>query len=179
VRRKTGFTLIELLVVIAIIAILAAILFPVFARARAQARKTSCLAHLKQIGLATGMYASDYDGVLPYVSPKPSAETFGREAVSVVLYPYTKNQQIFRCPSDGSYYKTEFSSYQWLEIFNGQAMDAPAFFGQDLSEVPYLFDVDSAWHGGDDSVTPPDFKKNCLWLDGHAKFMTKVPSDLL
>src|SRR5687768_6991409 len=60
VRRK-GFTLIELLVVIAIIAILAAILFPVFAQARAQARKTQCLSNLKQIGLGSLMYAQDYD----------------------------------------------------------------------------------------------------------------------
>src|SRR5579872_3878616 len=60
-RRRTGFTLIELLVVIAIIAILAAILFPVFARAREQARKTSCLSNLKQIGTASMMYAQDYD----------------------------------------------------------------------------------------------------------------------
>jgi len=64
-RRTRGFTLIELLVVIAIIAILAAILFPVFARAREQARKTACLSNLKQIGLAAGMYAEDYDEAYP------------------------------------------------------------------------------------------------------------------
>jgi prepilin-type N-terminal cleavage/methylation domain-containing protein len=67
-RFNTAFTLIELLVVIAIIAILAAILFPVFARAREQARKTACLSNLKQIGTATLMYAQDYDETLcpPY-----------------------------------------------------------------------------------------------------------------
>jgi len=62
---RRGFTLIELLVVIAIIAILAAILFPVFATARNQARKTQCISNLKQIGTAFGMYAEDYDGLLP------------------------------------------------------------------------------------------------------------------
>src|SRR5436190_17434902 len=60
-RRREGFTLIELLVVIAIIAILAAILFPVFARAREAARKTSCISNLKQLGLAANMYKQDYD----------------------------------------------------------------------------------------------------------------------
>ncbi|UCH34100.1 MAG: prepilin-type N-terminal cleavage/methylation domain-containing protein, partial [Armatimonadota bacterium] len=64
-RKNRGFTLIELLVVIAIIAILAAILFPVFARAREAARKATCLSNLKQIALAAIMYAQDYDEVLP------------------------------------------------------------------------------------------------------------------
>ncbi len=62
---RKGFTLIELLVVIAIIAILAAILFPVFAKAREKARQTSCLSNMKQIGLASMMYAQDYDERLP------------------------------------------------------------------------------------------------------------------
>jgi prepilin-type N-terminal cleavage/methylation domain-containing protein len=64
-KQGTGFTLIELLVVIAIIAILAAILFPVFARARENARRASCQSNLKQIGLGFLMYAQDYDSVLP------------------------------------------------------------------------------------------------------------------
>src|SRR5438132_3273033 len=64
-RRHAGFTLIELLVVIAIIAILAAILFPVFAQARDKARQTACLSNLKQLSLGVLMYAQDYDEVLP------------------------------------------------------------------------------------------------------------------
>ena len=64
-RRDHGFTLIELLVVIAIIAILAAILFPVFAKAREKSRQTSCLSNLKQLALAMAQYAQDYDEVLP------------------------------------------------------------------------------------------------------------------
>ena len=65
-NRRTGFTLIELLVVIAIIAILAAILFPVFAQAREKARQTSCLSNAKQLGLGISMYVQDYDETMPF-----------------------------------------------------------------------------------------------------------------
>src|SRR5438445_10640700 len=78
--RKSGFTLIELLVVIAIIAILAAILFPVFARARESARRATCLSNLKQLGTAFQMYAQDYDETYPsglvLAVPGPAAGTY-------------------------------------------------------------------------------------------------------
>lgn len=90
---RKGFTLIELLVVIAIIAILAAILFPVFGRAREKARQTSCLSNTKQIGLAAAMYAQDWDECLP--TGDRSANVWWYE----IIAPYTKNKQIFTCPS--------------------------------------------------------------------------------
>ena len=96
--RRRGFTLIELLVVIAIIAILAAILFPVFARAREKARQASCQSNLKQITLAMAMYAQDYDDSLPYTI---SGSMTGRLwSVFEAIEPYSKNQQIVICPSD-------------------------------------------------------------------------------
>lgn len=104
-----GFTLIELLVVIAIIAILAAILFPVFARARENARRTSCMSNLKQIGTATMMYLQDYDETYPveYWSANgpgsyrlPDGRTFrGYAPWPLQLYPYIKSTQVFVCPS--------------------------------------------------------------------------------
>jgi len=100
---RRGFTLIELLVVIAIIAILAAILFPVFARAREKARQTSCLSNVKQIMTGVLMYAQDYDEVLP---PADSWLTNDNRNPSLPttywyegIYPYVANWQIFICPS--------------------------------------------------------------------------------
>ena len=100
---KSAFTLIELLVVIAIIAILASILFPVFARARESARRTSCLSNLKQVGLGFVQYAQDYDERLPMTSWQPVAHTGGNDGRDMwwmdVLQPYVKSYQVFTCPS--------------------------------------------------------------------------------
>ncbi len=127
--RKSAFTLIELLVVIAIIAILAAILFPVFARVRENARKTSCLSNLKQIGLGMMQYVQDYDETIPdssIVANEPGSASLANYANGYQggthitswevrrflddgvtpagyggkLLPYTKSMQILICPSD-------------------------------------------------------------------------------
>lgn len=96
--RRKGFTLIELLVVIAIIAILAAILFPVFAKAREKARQSSCLSNVKQIALALLQYSQDFDERLPmlYTLPPNSADRVG---LIQVTQPYTKSYQVHDCPS--------------------------------------------------------------------------------
>ena len=94
---RRGFTLIELLVVIAIIAILAAILFPVFARAREKARQTQCLSNVKQLNLGILMYCQDYDEQFP-VLVVPSATRI--DTIFQTVQPYIKNQQLGRCPSD-------------------------------------------------------------------------------
>lgn len=101
--KRPAFTLIELLVVIAIIALLAAILFPVFARARQKARDTTCLSNMKQIGLAVQQYVQDYDGIYPIYyayNSVPSAGEPGHKGVEVLLQPYSKSTQLFKCPND-------------------------------------------------------------------------------
>ncbi|MEN6345241.1 MAG: DUF1559 domain-containing protein [Armatimonadia bacterium] len=109
--KRTGFTLIELLVVIAIIAILAAILFPVFARAREKARQASCQSNLKQIGLAFAMYVQDYDERFPrgatYVAPATILDPLNQGEWFLELAPYIKNTQVYNCPSA---VRTGFSS---------------------------------------------------------------------
>jgi len=122
-NKRSGFTLIELLVVIAIIAILAAILFPVFAQAREKARTISCLSNTKQIGLATMMYVQDYDETF-YSQPWPggcpdvgywAGATPGQpqQHWATLIYPYTKNGQLFRCPSfNGTTYVASYALWQ-------------------------------------------------------------------
>src|ERR1700712_669821 len=106
IRLNRGFTLIELLVVIAIIAILAAILFPVFAQTREKARQTSCLSNTKQLALALLQYSQDYDElIVPYavtVTPamsKSEGGTSPSERWNALIQPYCKSLAIFTCPS--------------------------------------------------------------------------------
>lgn len=109
-RTRHGFTLIELLVVIAIIAILAAILFPVFARAREKARQTACLSNAKQMALAFEMYVSDYDGRYPdLLMGRDHGDWSRMVAWTANLQPYVKNSEIFACPS-ASWRNTNFGT---------------------------------------------------------------------
>jgi len=121
-KHRKGFTLIELLVVIAIIAILAAILFPVFANAREKARQASCLSNLKQMGNAMMMYVQDYDDVFPMEYNGPDGITFFHRGSLVsttygcyqpLIYPYVNNKKVFMCPSSTRGYSAEAFSYDY------------------------------------------------------------------
>ena len=139
-KIRLGFTLIELLVVIAIIAVLAAILFPVFAQAREKARQTACVSNLKQIGSGLAMYVQDYDERLPDrhldlkgavgVSPLDGWKPWGAAWpvsdpragwAAIVLDPYLKNNEIWSCPS----VKAIFSGVQQVEQATNAAANAP------------------------------------------------------
>lgn len=158
-KSRQGFTLIELLVVIAIIAVLAAILFPVFARAREQARASSCLANLKELGTACQMYLQDNDGIYPtayYEATEQigdaTAELYcGHDTIADAahvtyvqnasvwsqLNPYIKNQGIWKCPSDSGMKTTptvgsRWSSYhyRWFLAVTHASMWGPAWLAQ-------------------------------------------------
>ena len=137
--RARGFTLIELLVVIAIIAILAAILFPVFAQARAKARATSCLSNVKQVGTAFHMYVQDYDEVTPNMwggsgTCLPTGQNCSHEWW-FGLYPYVKNIQLFYCPDRREGSATSYNAY-------GRALGATQYAGYGYNWGPI------GWRGG-------------------------------
>lgn len=130
---RRGFTLIELLVVIAIIAILAAILFPVFAKAREKARAASCLSNMRQLATGIRMYVQDYDERfmydsygpgISYTTPSGQVMTNSYMLWMFMVYPYVKNTQLFNCPSVGQTFVGAYTGnmrYGWNGGLNGKA----------------------------------------------------------
>jgi prepilin-type N-terminal cleavage/methylation domain-containing protein/prepilin-type processing-associated H-X9-DG protein len=116
--HPVAFTLIELLVVIAIIAILAAILFPVFAQAKAAAKQSQCLSNIRQIGLASFMYQNDFDDTYPPILPtQPPINGGGSwtRPYDTMISPYVKNDAIYFCPSDTA----NWPGYQQGDFWDG------------------------------------------------------------
>ncbi len=196
-----GFTLIELLVVIAIIAILAAILFPVFARVREKARQTTCLSNLKQLGLAAYMYSQDYDEWLPYDDldyDQSGDDSFGDGTWRGMLVPYCRNAQIFFCPGsqiasrafDGSWNDYGMNASYAINYAHWQPGSHTPPFGQPLAMIEaasscILLMESSGIHevanpDGEDAVAwVPDTAwalrhnggANYYFVDGHAKWL--------
>jgi prepilin-type N-terminal cleavage/methylation domain-containing protein/prepilin-type processing-associated H-X9-DG protein len=184
-RKSKGFTLIELLVVIAIIGILSAILFPVFARARENARRSSCMSNMKQIGLGVMMYTQDYDEHVPACYANNSDDSF--HTFADYIEPYTKNSQIYRCPSDSSTHKSSYGyNYFYLaphglsEAVSIAAMQKPSEtvmlvdsdYGRDYIYSPVNWKMNSGSLGGNDWgwVAPRHLETvSALWADGHVK----------
>jgi prepilin-type N-terminal cleavage/methylation domain-containing protein/prepilin-type processing-associated H-X9-DG protein len=176
---KKGFTLIELLVVIAIIAILAAILFPVFAKAREKARQTSCLSNIKQIALGILMYAQDYDERLPlaenwgpqWTPPTPQDLRSDNIWMHHLIYPYVKNWQIFTCPSTGYNTANGGCSYiwnhydAWGRFHSGQALAQVT----EVASAPMVWDIPYSYPGAHNEGI------NVGYVDGHGKWQRTMP----
>ena len=191
---RRGFTLIELLVVIAIIAILAAILFPVFAKAREKARQSSCLSNVKQLGLAFLSYAQDNDEQIPmYVD---TSYNFTQLAWWVVVQPYIKNTQVLLCPSAPKgtqytdygvnypnvsgvgnskslamiQYPAETCALTETENQNAAGRNGALYlcyspFTYGLGTISWAYYYGLAWPGRHNDGN------NCCFVDGHAKWL--------
>lgn len=192
-RRKSGFTLIELLVVIAIIAILAAILFPVFARARETARKSNCTNNLRNCATAIQVYWNDFDATLPGPNDANATVVFCTGEGSMALpptgaqaswaqkiYDYLKSRDILFCPSDSN---TSTLSYWW------KTAAAQAFWTQSTTQLPAKKESDfgyhsdqiilyerAGFHSGSGSLEA-NVQINVVYLDTHVKNVTLSAQD--
>ncbi len=185
---RRAFTVVEVLIVVAVIAILAGVLFPVLANARSEARKSTCLSNLHQLGSSIAMYSSDYDDHIPYSVDgftlatdllNPSSTDLDVVILStmprfeVVVQPYAKSVQILACPAehrfeyniegDVNYFRTYGSSYSYA-IY-------PAYMKWTIEDfsVPtqqYIASDIAPWHGGSDATS---FRINELFADFHVK----------
>ena len=190
--RRKGFTLIELLVVIAIIAILAAILFPVFARARENARKTPCLSNLKQVGLGLTQYLQDYDERMPAIYWGAGSQYLWPNGVTTAgmwmasIYPYVKNTQMFSCPSNPTKWAGQYIGNGFSYPINSTIATTAVTLAQIEYPAQCVANVDGwyYWSNGTNnyeatSGTPlggPSVKKwhfdgtIAVMVDGHAKW---------
>ncbi len=184
IKSRRAFTLIELLVVIAIIAILAAILFPVFAKAREKARQSSCQSNCKQQGLAVLQYAQDYDERMTpnyWDNGQPGQPVPAHQRTWAHLsYPYVKNTQIFRCPSNSSTSVTPGTAGAWVQIssnsygYSGWMSNRAAADIIAPAELLLLMDASSSWNDTCVNVGRLCFRHNqganFAFADGHVKW---------
>ena len=182
-----GFTLIELLAVLAIVALLTALLFPVFSQSKSRARITQCTSNLRQIGQAVAMYKSDYEDTYPngidgLNRPHDSSGELGTPdaflsslpAITDQLLVYTKSNVVFRCPADvfplspaepRTVDEAFGSSYRYASLYYGET----DVCWSDTSSLYYCYDFNGEWHTSKGTDVWNQWE-NYLYLDGHTRF---------
>lgn len=206
--RRRGFTLVEIVVVLAIVMLLAALLLPVLNSARVKGRQAACASNLRQLGLAVTMYTQDYDSLFPRGGDPTDINTnawqnafngqFAQDVkelrpLPIVMQPYVKSQDIWRCPADtgfdvaetGSgvplnarptsydafgtsyFYRTELTLRRKIDLVGFERKPPHTQHGP--SDINVLFDGVGLWHG---SKGPGERRYNVLMADGHVENMT-------
>lgn len=198
--RQHAFTLVELLVVIAIIVILAALLLPALSRTKRKALNITCVGQLKQLGIATRLYAEDQDGKLPVAEPLPSNPANPQKPlprISEVLGPYASKAattnltaSVFKCPGDRAwFFEAEGSSYQWNEWLNGKRIDlgeVNSGHGIAVSNGVVLWETNFTFAHAAVTTSllvdydefhprPPKSGRNVVYMDGHAATFAPPP----
>lgn len=187
-RDREAFTLIELLVVIAILAVLAAILFPVFSRAREKGRQASCMSNLKQLGAALTMYTDDHDGTYTRGQfwPFDDSHTW-IDAVG----PYVKNRAVFVCPTgarDPYGYGYNIAYWGWGDLLDGMhgINDITPVHQSQVpqpAETIWVVDMGRYWGCGlefgiEEPLRRHNGGANVLFVDGHVKWLQETPQRL-
>jgi prepilin-type N-terminal cleavage/methylation domain-containing protein/prepilin-type processing-associated H-X9-DG protein len=174
--RSSAFTLVELLVVISVIGILAAMLLPVFSKAKESAKATQCLSNLRQLGLGLQLFVDQNKQRLPVMYDRPvstnSFLTNFPSSPNVVLSNFVGSPLVWRCPSDDKQlFQQTGSSYAWNVLVNGQAEERLRILTMNFSahQVPLFFDKES-FH----RVRGEDKAVNYLYADGHIKNLLAV-----
>jgi prepilin-type N-terminal cleavage/methylation domain-containing protein/prepilin-type processing-associated H-X9-DG protein len=160
---RTGFTLVELLVTLAVIAVIASLLFPALAGAKAKADSTRCLSNLRQIGVAVRVYATDNAGSLPRAEANSRGTVLGGSGKAgtpfleeVLSLQLSGNQKVFRCPVDEKKNReVQGSSYEWNTGLNGRLLQR-------------IEDAEQTWLARDLEGWHSEARRNAAFADGHA-----------
>jgi prepilin-type N-terminal cleavage/methylation domain-containing protein/prepilin-type processing-associated H-X9-DG protein len=175
--RRHAFTLIELLVVIAIIAILAAMIYPVYQRITANSKAAACLSNLRQIGMAMNGYLNENQNIMPSLQVARSSTNDNVPVIDNTFDKYLTDKRVFVCPADNKGYgTTSGTSYYWNSALNGQAVASLNFLQlvTDSTHIPIISDKEGFHPYLDNKV-------NILYADGHVtndvKFFTGSPSN--